>query len=121
MVGVEFRREAAGDVACYFEEETNGEAGEVPCAVDGELDGVDEEEGCEPDCCEEGECEGRGEAVDYDGDVVWAVGVGEVGVYVAVGFGFCDVRCGVVVKCVMGTYLEKTCWRVSGVCDIGKV
>lgn len=89
MVGVDFGREAARDVAHDFEDEADGEGGEVPCAVVEELDGVDDEEDGEPDGGEEGEGEGGCEAVDDDGDVVRAVGVGKVWVYIAVGLVFC--------------------------------
>lgn len=42
MVGVEFGGEAARDVAYDFEDEADGEGGEVPGTVVGQLDGVND-------------------------------------------------------------------------------
>jgi hypothetical protein len=76
--------QGAGDVADDLEGEADGERDKVPAAVADDEGGVGEEQEGEPDDCEDGEGEGGRVAVDDDGSVPGAVGVGEMGVDVAV-------------------------------------
>lgn len=88
VVGVLLGRQAARHVSHNLEEQADGEGGKPPAAVSCSLDAVDHHEGGEPDRGEDGEGKGRREAVDDDGDIPFAVWVGEVGVHVAVGLVF---------------------------------
>lgn len=83
VVGVLVGGERARDVADNLKDEADGKRAEPPGAVPVGLVGVQRQPEGEPGGGKGGEGEGRGEAVDDDGDVIFAVGVGEVGVDVA--------------------------------------
>lgn len=76
-------REGARAVADDFEDEADGEGAEPPGFVADGLRGVDDQVDGEPGDGEAGEDDGGREAVDDDGNIVGSVGVGEVGVNVA--------------------------------------
>lgn len=83
VVGVLFRGEGARAVPDNLKDEADGKGDEPPGFEAHGLGGVDDEVEEEEDGGEDGEGKGGREAVDDDGDVLRAVGVGEVGVDVA--------------------------------------
>lgn len=85
IIGVLLGGERARDVADDFEEEADGEGGEVPAAMAEELGRVDDEEDEEESGCEAGEGDGWGVAVDDYGRVPFACWRGKVWVGIAEG------------------------------------
>lgn len=86
VVGILARAQGAEDVADGFEHAGEGEGEEVVGAVSERLDEVERGGQGEEDDGEDAEGEGGHVAVDDDGGVVWALGVGEAGVDVAACF-----------------------------------
>lgn len=83
VVGVLFRREGARAVPDNLKEQTDGKGDEPPGAEAHGLSRMHDEVEEKVDGGKDGEGKGGREAVDDDGDVVRAVGVGKVGVDVA--------------------------------------
>lgn len=91
VVGVALRGEGARDVADNLEEQADGKGDEPPAAEADRLEGVHDEEEEEPGGGEGGEGDGGRVAVDDDGRVPLAVGVGEVWVDVPARAVYCVV------------------------------